>query len=272
MKKILVICLTLALVFGCLAGCGTTPATQRPNVTNGDDKTTNAPTQSEEAGSLRWPKFGVCKLLPVPPSTEGYIHEDSSDEADIDVYGMTQNDFYQYVAECQEMGFVIDYYSDETDYEAYNEDDYCLWIDYDQETEVMNIWIYYDEDYDAENSEEETEEPTEAVTVAPTAEPTEEPTEAPTKEDTINGGLRKDFKEAMDNYETFMDEYVEFMKKYQKNPSDFTLLMEYAEVMADYVKFTEAFAEWADEDMNDAELAYYLEVQARVTKKLTEIA
>lgn len=264
MKKILLLVLLLAMMLGCFTGCGKTPVVQIPEVTIGDQNATKSPMPTEESGGLRWPKFGVCNFLPVPPSNEGKINEDSSDEADIDVYAISQNDFYQYVVECQEMGFVLDYYSDDSEYEAYNEEGYYLWIDYDKETKVMNIWIYYDEDYGEENTEDITEEVTEAAT--------EEITETPTKETAPAKGLRPDFKEAMDSYEAFMDEYVEFMKKYKKNPSDWSLLADYAKFMADYAKFAEDFEKWNSEDMNDAELAYYLEVQARVTKKLTEIA
>lgn len=117
-----------------------------------------------------------------------------------------------------------------------------------------------------ETAETPTEEATEEATTAPTVAPTEAPTEAQNET-----GLRSDFKEAMDSYEAFMDEYVAFMKKYNANPSDLSLLMEYATFMGEYAEFVEDFSKWESEDMNDAELAYYLEVQARVTKKLAEI-
>ena len=62
------------------------------------------------------------------------------------------------------------------------------------------------------------------------------------------------------------------MKKYQANPSDLSLLMDYADYMSQYATLVEGFESWEDEDMNDAEMAYYLEVQARVSQKLLEIA
>ncbi|MBQ2780129.1 MAG: hypothetical protein IJF42_01040, partial [Clostridia bacterium] len=86
-----------------------------------------------------------------------------------------------------------------------------------------------------------------------------------------NGVIRSDFKAAMDSYEEFMDEYVVFMKKYADNPNDLGLLMDYAEYMSDYAEMCEEFEKWDSEDMNDAELAYYLEVQTRVNKKLLEV-
>ena len=86
------------------------------------------------------------------------------------------------------------------------------------------------------------------------------------------GNISEDFKAAMDSYENFMDEYIAFMKKYQANPTDMNLLTEYADYMKEYAEFVEDFEQWEDEEMNDAELAYYLDVQTRVSKKLLEVA
>ncbi len=46
-----------------------------------------------------------------------------------------------------------------------------------------------------------------------------------------DGELRGDFKEAMDSYEDFMNDYADFMKKYKSNPSDVSLLADYADYM-----------------------------------------
>lgn len=158
---------------------------------------------------------------------------------------------------------------------------YDVFYDEGLVSEDKSVVIYYaKEDYVREETENSnvdmlntqpatttaTEEPTEKVTEEATEVPTETPTEAK-----IETGLRSDFKEAMDSYEAFMDEYVAFMKKYKANPSDLSLLMEYATFMEEYAEFVEDFEKWDSEDMNEAELAYYLEVNARVTKKLAEI-
>lgn len=121
------------------------------------------------------------------------------------------------------------------------------------------------------NDDPETQAPIETQTDAASKEETEpkateQPTEA--KSDKIDS----DFKKAMDAYEAFMDDYVDFMKKYKKNPSDFSLLADYADFMSKYAKFVEDFEKWENEDMNAAETAYYIDVQARVTKKLLEVA
>lgn len=72
--------------------------------------------------------------------------------------------------------------------------------------------------------------------------------------------------------EAFIDEYVAFMKKYSDNPSDVSLLADYTKYMSKYADMVEKFDKWESEDLNDAELAHYIDVQARVSKKLLEVA
>lgn len=78
-----------------------------------------------------------------------------------------------------------------------------------------------------------------------------------------DGELRGDFKEAMGSYE-------DFMKKYKSNPSDVSLLADYADYMTKYADMVDKFDKWESEDLSDAELAYYIDVQARVSKLLIE--
>lgn len=85
-------------------------------------------------------------------------------------------------------------------------------------------------------------------------------------------GIRADFKKAMDEYEDFYDEYCQFMKKYKENPSDLTLLSQYANMLTELGEMDEAFKKWESEDLSDAELVYYMEVSSRITKKLLEVA
>ena len=129
---------------------------------------------------------------------------------------------------------------------------------------------------------EPTPEPTEPTpeTTEPTPEPTEptpEPTQAPTEpeketESDLVDGMRPEFKEAMDSYEAFYDEYCEFMKAYSENPYDLTLLGQYAEIVEKATEAEEAFEEWDSDDLNSTELQYYMEVTARIAQKLAEIS
>ena len=97
----------------------------------------------------------------------------------------------------------------------------------------------------------------------------ETPLPTPSLESTT---IRQEFKNAMDSYEEFMDEYVAFMKKYKENPSDVSLLMDYAKYVSKYSDMVDKFDKWEDEDLNNEELSYYIEVSSRVTSKLLEVA
>ena len=58
---------------------------------------------------------------------------------------------------------------------------------------------------------------------------------------------------------------------YNKNPSDITLIVDYAKFIGKYSEFTSDFEKWEDEDLTTEEAQYYVDVQARVTKKLLEV-
>ena len=62
------------------------------------------------------------------------------------------------------------------------------------------------------------------------------------------------------------------MKKYNANPNDPALLVDYTKYMSKYTDACDKFKKWESTDMNDAETAYYIDVQARVSKKLLEAA
>ena len=82
--------------------------------------------------------------------------------------------------------------------------------------------------------------------------------------------LSTDFKNAMDSYENYIDEYIAFMKKYSKNPTDTSLLTQYASMLTKYQQAVKDFENWNTKNLNKAEQKYYVEVQTRVTKKLAD--
>lgn len=85
-------------------------------------------------------------------------------------------------------------------------------------------------------------------------------------------GMRPEFKEAMDSYEAFYDEYCDIIKKYSENPSDIKLLSNYTDMLAKAAEMTEKFDAWEDSDLNSVELTYYLDVSSRIAKKLLEVS
>ncbi|MEY8233618.1 leucine-rich repeat domain-containing protein [Oscillospiraceae bacterium 50-16] len=85
-------------------------------------------------------------------------------------------------------------------------------------------------------------------------------------------GIRPEFKEAMDSYEAFYDEYCAFMKQYSANPTDLTLLGKYTDMLSRLADMDEKFEAWESEDLSNEELKYYLEVSNRITAKLLDAA
>ena len=107
---------------------------------------------------------------------------------------------------------------------------------------------------------------------APTAAPTPTDTPAPAEPPAADG-IRPEVKEFLDSYEAFMDEYISFMAKYVKaGAGDMaSMLGEYYDILTRYSQFTQKVDALGKEDLNNAELAYYLEVTGRVSQKLLAV-
>lgn len=112
-----------------------------------------------------------------------------------------------------------------------------------------------------------------STTLSETTTSESETTSTTTKETTTTSAtneIRADVKEALDSYEEFFDEYCAFMKKFNDNPSDLSLLGEYASFMAQYADAMDKLDKMKS-DLNNAEMKYYLEVMNRINIKLLEI-
>ena len=82
--------------------------------------------------------------------------------------------------------------------------------------------------------------------------------------------IRPEVKQAIDAFEIFIDEYCAFMKKYAANPTDLTILVDYAKFMSKYAEMTEEM-DALEEDLTLAETNYYVQVMTRCNQKLLEI-
>lgn len=96
----------------------------------------------------------------------------------------------------------------------------------------------------------------------------EKPVEEPTE--TTAEGLRPEFKEAMDAYEDFYNEYFEILEKYSKNPTDVSILTKYLSMLSKMNDVDKAFQAWDSSDLNAEELKYYLDLTARISKRLLD--
>ena len=223
----------------------------------------NAPTKMEE---LEWPTTGIGARLPVPESTIGKVVYESSKSFQVIVGDTTPDDFDDYVDACEQLGFDVDYAKADGNYSAKDAEGYRLSVRYAGYNQVeitiqtptgesSTPSVDTDDTNDTTNNSEENSSESDN-----------------SQDNNSTSSIGADFKKAMDDYEKFMDEYVAFMKKYQANPTDLSLLTDYANYISKYADFVESFSEWETEDMNAAEAAYYLDVQARVIKKLLEVA
>ncbi|MBQ1826933.1 MAG: hypothetical protein II126_03080 [Erysipelotrichaceae bacterium] len=120
----------------------------------------------------------------------------------------------------------------------------------------------------SEGKEPETQDPAPAVEPQkPQNDPDPVTDPQPGKSDSKT--IRKEVREAIDAYEKFIDEYIAFMKKYEK--SDNTLSM-----MKDYLSYVKKLSEYEEkmsglqEDLNDAETKYFIEVMNRCNLKMLE--
>ena len=124
-----------------------------------------------------------------------------------------------------------------------------------------------------ETTTKETAATTAATTTAVTTETdaeesVEETTEAETNKD--SGLVDPALKAYLDSYEAYIDEYIDFMKKMNDDPSDLTVLAEYADMMVKYNEFAEAIDKYDPDTMTPADSAYYYLVINRVNAKLLE--
>ena len=104
------------------------------------------------------------------------------------------------------------------------------------------------------------------------SEPAEQSDTTEKASDADSAVLSPEFKKTMDDYEAWFDHYCEVMKKYNENPSDMELLSEMTDLISEETKMLEQMENMDQSEMNKAELAYYIEVTARIEKKLLEVA
>lgn len=79
-----------------------------------------------------------------------------------------------------------------------------------------------------------------------------------------------EWKKAMDDYEKFVDNYVSFMKKYNANPTDLSLLTEYAS-MAEKAETASDSISKVQSDLSGSDLAEFTTRYTKITAKLASV-
>ena len=212
---------------------------------------TSNSTPKEKYEKINWDYIVLKDELPKPKNEKGRIITNSDDSLFIYVQTKSEDDYRSYIEDCKNFGYTVETKTETHSFEAKNDKDYKIdlyYFDYNNELRIQ------------------LETKKETTTTTQQVEPT-----TTTKAATNTTGLRSDFKQAMDSYEAFMNEYINFMKKYKANPSDMTILKDYSNYMSKYADWVNKFDKWESEDLNTEELKYYIDVQTRINKKLTEI-
>lgn len=84
-----------------------------------------------------------------------------------------------------------------------------------------------------------------------------------------SSGVGNDVKEFVDCYEDFMNAYCDFMETYDS--SDVSALTEYTKLLGEYAEWTQKAEDFDDDDLNNDELAYWMDAQNRINKRLLEV-
>lgn len=141
------------------------------------------------------------------------------------------------------------------------------------EEEQEEVWAEKENDTEEVSQVAETDEEADEETVAEAAE-TEETTEEVEKiadnDSNSEGGVTPEFKAAMDEYEAFYDEYCDFMKKYiSADPaSSLGMLEDYTKMLGRLDEMNKSLDEMGEKEMSTADYNYYIDVTARIEKKL----
>lgn len=84
----------------------------------------------KEMDEFEWPTTGLGSMLPKPKSNYGKIEWNSSESFIITVGNTTIEEYDEYVKECENFGYTIDYIKGEENYSAKNSEGYDLDVSY----------------------------------------------------------------------------------------------------------------------------------------------
>ncbi len=115
---------------------------------------------------------------------------------------------------------------------------------------------------DAPSAEEEMEEQSEPSETEDQSEPED------TGDQSELAGMRAEFQDTVDSYETLMDEYFEFMKTFDENDED--QMTEFNEIMSRYYEIIKQIDEWEKTGLSGEERVYLEEAYERVGEKQLE--
>lgn len=99
------------------------------------------------------------------------------------------------------------------------------------------------------------------------------PAEPLTKSEPVqeDDGVTPSVKAALDEYETFMNQYCDFMEEYIGSGYSVNMMSNYSKFLSQYNKVSSKFRAIDTTTFTAADSAYYAEVVARTTERLSKI-
>lgn len=208
---------------------------------------------------LKWPESGLSASIPDPKAQKGEVTLDSDSVFSADIYRFPEERYDDYVSACIDLGFSVNAIKDPTSYNASAADGTQLILIYYESQKEMSISLYAPQ----ASSDSNTSESSAAAETLPEEKPDQ-------NSDAASAAVTPEFKEAMDSYEAFFDEYIDFMSKMSTTDSSAEMLSEYSEYMTKYADTMQKMDSIDEDKLSPADDAYYLEVMARITEKLTK--
>lgn len=219
-----------------------------------------------EMSAITWPTSKAGKQLPAPKSTTGKFSYENDDGFNVYIGNTSKDDYNSYVKACSDKGFTVNYNKDDNFYDADNNAGWHVSIKYEGNN-IMSI------DIDAPSESSTATSASEGSTKpAESKQAQSKPAKTANNDSDMVDGMHRDFKEAMDSYEEFFDEYVAFMKKYENSDNPMSMFSDYTKFMSQYSETMQKLDEWKSKDLNTKEAAYLLDVTNRINKKLLEVA
>lgn len=81
---------------------------------------------ANDVETITWDDIVLGDMLPVPSSDKGEVHTNAADHLWMDIEGLSEKQFSDYIEECKVKGFTVDAKYNSTSYEAYNGEGYKL--------------------------------------------------------------------------------------------------------------------------------------------------
>lgn len=276
-KSLLCTVLAMLMIASCssvMSGCTSNSDTNsQPSevskVESRSGKTSQSATEESTDIDYYWTQSELLKdKIPKPDCETIDVQFDTERNFTFTVNDISEEQFRSYINECMELGYKVDYSRDDTYYSALDSEGYSVIVYYYEDERSMDCDFYApkEESSKEESSEEESGKEESVI------EESSKQESSKAESSTDSGIVTPSFKEAMDSYEEFFDEYVAFMKKYSESDDTLSMLNDYTQYMTQYTETMNKMNEINEDELSDADLAYYIEVQARISQKLLEAA